>query len=327
MNSSLMWNIRSVNTQQAFERVVLMHRQKNFNFIALMEPFQHHRHIDMYRLWLGMGTAWHNITGKIWVFVNEEFQAEVTKDNEQLLALKLTHLDSNQEIIVTSIYASTERANRITLWDELYDMAYTINSPWIIGGDFNVILDEAEKYGGLPVNFPEVEDFAHCLNICQVADLGFYGSIYTWWNGRSDEACIFKRLDRCLGNQAFQDTFPNFEVEHLIKQGSDHSPLLLTFKADTRVIKKPFRFLNFWIEQESFLETVKVNWEEQYCYDPFFNFHNKMKKVSRALTKWSKETFGDIFKQVATLEEIVKVHEAVFEENPSQENRTRLQNV
>ncbi|XP_060195138.1 uncharacterized protein LOC132624361 [Lycium barbarum] len=289
-----------------------------------------------------MGTAWHNITGKIWVFVNEEFQAEVTRDNEQLLALKLTHLDSNQEIIATLIYASTERANKITQWDELYDMAYTINSPWIIGGDFNVILDKAEKYRGgdfnvildkaekyrgLPVNFPEVEDFAHCLNICQVADLGFSGSIYTWWNGRSDEACIFKRLDKCLGNQAFQDTFPNFEVEYLIKQGSDHSPLLLTFKADTRVIKKPFRFLNFWIEQESFLETVKVNWEEQYRYDPFFNFHNKMKKVSRALTKWSKETFGDIFKQVATLEEIVKVHETAFEENPSQENRARLQSV
>lgn len=46
MNNSLIWNIRSVNTQQAFERVVMMNRQKHFNFIALMEvmePFQHIR--------------------------------------------------------------------------------------------------------------------------------------------------------------------------------------------------------------------------------------------------------------------------------------------
>ncbi|XP_060182406.1 uncharacterized protein LOC132612080 [Lycium barbarum] len=52
-----------------------------------------------------------------------------------------------------------------------------------------------------------------------------------------------------------------------------------------------------------------------------------MKKVSRALTKWGKETFGDIFKQVATLEEVIKVHEAEFEQHPTKANRERLQKV
>ncbi|KAK4713860.1 hypothetical protein R3W88_019767 [Solanum pinnatisectum] len=128
-----------------------------------------------------------------------------------------------------------------------------------MGGDFNVILDETEKYGGLPVYFPEVEDFAQCLNICQLGDMGFTVSVFTWWNGRSDEACIFKRLDKCLGNPEFQNMHPNFEVEHLIKQGSDHSPLLLTYKTKTRIIKKPFRFLNFWTDHESIEETVITN--------------------------------------------------------------------
>lgn len=34
--------------------------------------------------------------------------------------------------------------------------------PWLVGGDFNVILTEEEKYGGLPVYLREVKDFAHC---------------------------------------------------------------------------------------------------------------------------------------------------------------------
>ncbi|KAG5630587.1 hypothetical protein H5410_002304 [Solanum commersonii] len=42
----------------------MMHRQKHFNFIALLEPFQHHRHIDMYKLWLDMGTTYHNALSK-----------------------------------------------------------------------------------------------------------------------------------------------------------------------------------------------------------------------------------------------------------------------
>lgn len=44
--------------------------------MALMEPFQHQRHIEMYKLWVGMSTAWHNSNGKIWVFVEEDYQVE-----------------------------------------------------------------------------------------------------------------------------------------------------------------------------------------------------------------------------------------------------------
>lgn len=49
--------------------------------------------------------------------------------------------------------------------------------------------------------------------------------------------------------------------------------------------------------------------------------------MSRALSKWSRDTYGDIFKQIATLEEIVHVHEQEFELNPTNTNRERLQKV
>lgn len=48
---------------------------------------------------------------------------------------------------------------------------------------------------------------------------------------------------------------------------------------------------------------------------------------SRALSKWSRDTYGDIFKQIATLEEVVQVHEQEFEQHPSSSNRERLQKV
>ncbi|XP_060210297.1 uncharacterized protein LOC132637182 [Lycium barbarum] len=98
-------------------------------------------------------------------------------------------------------------------------------------------------------------------------------------------------------------------------------------RADSRPIRKSFRFLNFWVKHESFLDVVKENWVESYGSDPFFNFHNKLKKVGRALSKWSRDTYGDIFKQIATLEEVVQVHEQEFEQNPIGLNRERLQRV
>lgn len=61
-----------------------------------------------------------------------------------------------------------------------------------MGVDFNVITDDIEKYGALPVQFTEIEDFIHCINTCQLIDLGFKRSMYTWWNGRADAACILE---------------------------------------------------------------------------------------------------------------------------------------
>lgn len=40
-----------------------------------------------------------------------------------------------------------------------------------------------------------------------------------------------------------------------------------------------------------------------------------------ALAKWSKDSFGDIFKQLAIWEEVVKLKEKNFEDNTSSENR------
>lgn len=63
----------------------------------------------MYRQWLGMGTTWHNINGKIWVFVKDEFQVETIMDTDQMLTLVLTQVEGNQEITVSLVYASNDR--------------------------------------------------------------------------------------------------------------------------------------------------------------------------------------------------------------------------
>lgn len=91
----------------------------------------------------------------------------------------------------------------------------------------------------------EVEDFRHCINTCNLRDLCFKGIIFTWWNGRVEEDCIFKRLDRVLANMEFQHLFPSVEITHLYKSESDHSTLLIMCDPNFTHVKKQFRFLNF----------------------------------------------------------------------------------
>ncbi|XP_075109246.1 uncharacterized protein LOC142181032 [Nicotiana tabacum] len=259
--------------------------------------------------------------------IDEVFEVTVMYNMVQQLTLRLFHTESHVEFVLTLIYAKCDAIERIELWDSLYAMARDMDASWLVGGDFNVIWDEEEKFGGLPVSLNEIDDFRHCINTCNLFDLGFKGSIFTWWNGRAEEDCIFKRLDRCLANVEFQQTFPGIEVQHLSKTGSDHSPMYLKCDIETPPIKKPFKFLNFWVEHATFKDVVKENWSADFSANPFILFNHKLKKLKKALSLWSKATFGDIFQKIASMEEVVMVHEAEFEANPTGMNRERLQKI
>ncbi|XP_059315805.1 uncharacterized protein LOC132066520 [Lycium ferocissimum] len=167
--------------------------------------------------------------------------------------------DNIEVEVLSNIFAKCSEVERLQLWDNIYSLANGMSLPWMIGGDFNVVLNEEEKIGGIPVLAQDIEDFAFCFNSCELEKIQFKGSPFTWWNGRASNNCIFKRLDRMLVNTELQSWFSHMEVEHLARTGSDHAPLLCAYGEDTQNQYRPFKFLKFWVEHESFLHTVQQN--------------------------------------------------------------------
>ncbi|XP_059311479.1 uncharacterized protein LOC132063063 [Lycium ferocissimum] len=268
-----------------------------------------------------------NCTGKIWLFAMEEWEVHLVEDHAQHLTVRVVHQQTRQEDLVSVVYASCDASIRRNLWDSMIHLAGQWQIPWLVGGDFNVVLTDEEKLGGLPVLFQETEDFAACINDCHLYDLGYIGSTFTWWNGRSDAATIFKRLDRILSNQKMIDQAPQMTVTHLIKKGSDHAPLELQIRQETERIIKPFKFLNFWIYHATFNLVVIENWTADFAGNPFLIFQHKLKMLRKGLAEWRKVTYGNIFQKVATLEEVIFTHEAQFEADPLMENRAQLHRV
>ncbi|XP_059284731.1 uncharacterized protein LOC132038025 [Lycium ferocissimum] len=223
------------------------------------------------------------------------------------------------------VYAKSDAMERLALWNSLYVLADGMVASWLIGGDFNVILNEEEKIGGLPVLLNEYEDFAFCLNSCELIEAGFKGSPFTWWNGRSDGQCIFKRLDRMLYNNLMQQWFGFIEVDHLSGTGSDHALLLLSCNEQQQQFIIPLKFLKFWVDHESFQSVVTQNWHAEDEKDVFLSFKKKVKKIKVVLSAWSRQVFGDIFKQLTIREDIVRIKEQLFEEAPTEVNRMVLQ--
>uniref|UniRef100_M1DHQ7 AP endonuclease/reverse transcriptase n=1 Tax=Solanum tuberosum TaxID=4113 RepID=M1DHQ7_SOLTU len=229
-----------------------------------------------------MSEGAHNSNGKIWIFSNQGYEVTVESSSEQQLTVLLQNQPLSLSFYVTIVYAKCDSIQRLELWDELFSIANRMDKPWIIGGDFNVVLNSEEKIGGLPVRDADCEDFKTCIESCDLAQVKFKGSPFTWWNGRDGNDCIFERLDRILTNLKFQNSFSHSEVDHLPRTGSDHAPMLLTCDDRCIIHRKPFKFLNFWTEHESFKEVIRLNWDTSISENTFLYFKRKIRKIKRA---------------------------------------------
>lgn len=97
---------------------------------------------------------------------------------------------------------------------------------WTVIGDFNCILREDEKRGGLRYDMAKSREFQHCVGTCGLREVSYYGNTFTWWNGRRGSQAVWKRLDRAFMNEGWENAIKS-HIQHLSKATSDHSPLVM----------------------------------------------------------------------------------------------------
>lgn len=57
------------------------------------------------------------------------------------------------------------------------------------------------------------------------------------------------------------------------------------------------------------MEVIRQNWKTDIEGNPFVILDQKLKRTKAAFTEWSKQTFENIFQDIVTLEEVIKVRE------------------
>ncbi|XP_071926682.1 uncharacterized protein [Coffea arabica] len=227
-------------------------------------------------------------------------------------------------MVFSFVHAKCNKQDRRSLWSMLL-LDNPIDAPWFLVGDFNVIVSEEEKRGGLPFRLGEGLDFICFMASARVRDAGFSGLKFTWCNNRGGSAHIWKRLDRLLYNQHASSLDYNFTVQHLGRDPSDHAPLLLT--ALSRLDNKPksFRFLNIWTTKPEVLGVIRQAWEGTFLGLPLQRLAAKLREVKRQVQLWSRDSFGDIFEGVRKAGGEVLRLEGLFDSDPSESNLLALQ--
>ncbi|KAF7838984.1 ribonuclease H [Senna tora] len=165
---------------------------------------------------------------------------------------------------LTGVYGYPDDSDKPKTWQLLTTLFHSCSLPWKCLGDFNEILYNTEKKGGLLKNQNYLEAFRSVVDVCQFVDLGFKGYPFTWSNGRCEEDNVQERLDRVFATESWLLLFPYVAVEHLQRYTSDHCAISIYFDdisfPKPRVRKKIFRFEEVWVSDDCCENVIKGEW-------------------------------------------------------------------
>lgn len=173
----LIWNIRGIGNDQSQSMLRHLCKSNKVKIAAILEPFVN-LIMPFFTGRLGFNAVIGNCNNKIWVFFDDDLEAEVLVDHEQFLHVYFTSPILPSKIFCTFVYAKCTIFERRELWDCLRGLLMS-EEPWIVGGDFNVVLADYERKGGGKPKFRAMEDFEEMILDYNLTDAGYDGSDYT----------------------------------------------------------------------------------------------------------------------------------------------------
>ncbi|XP_075088488.1 uncharacterized protein LOC142170472 [Nicotiana tabacum] len=165
---------------------------------------------------------------------------------------------TNFKWLLSSIYASTSTVDRDVMWNNLKNLVDSHQDTWLVGGNFNDVFSSNDKLGRRALNSRRVFKLWDNINYCNLQDLGYKGSKYTWSNRRfGNNGLIMERLDNVFGNNEWIQCFPNASITHLPKTHSDHNSLLINLiPKKSHLFDKLFRLELYWCKHPHFKAIV-----------------------------------------------------------------------
>jgi hypothetical protein len=155
----------------------------------------------------------------------------------------------------TGVYGPQSDVDKCLFLRELKEVRDLHPGPWMVAGDFNLIVDAADK-NNANLNRRMMGKFRKLLSEVELKELYLNGRRYTWSNER--ERATLERLDRVFSTVDWEVAFPSSFLSALSSSTSDHCPLLLNLALHFNSGKR-FRFESFWPKVDGFLETVAAN--------------------------------------------------------------------
>lgn len=199
---------------------------------------------------------------------------------------KIEDSDSNCIWWFVGLYASCDPLIRREQWRVISRRKRLWGDRFLIAGDFNDILSNEEKWGGVVREERSFRNFKDFIDQNNLVDIGYDGQPWTWSNHWNDEGEIRQRLDRGLCSMGWFQVFEQARCQHLTTLASDHSMLMIDTIPATDRHKKRFYFDKRWLQKEGVHQVIERAWNIEEQGSRMFKITKKIRNCRIELLKW-----------------------------------------
>lgn len=224
---------------------------------------------------------------------------------------------------MTTVYGPcTEPArSEFITWFKNHHILDTDN--WLFLGDFNFYrsLQNRNKPGG---NIADTFVFNDAIGHLGLIELQLKGRAYTWSNMQNDP--LLEQLDWFFTSVNWTTEYPNSEVLPMAKITSDHIPCKVSI--GTNIPRSSlFRFENFWVEHEGFMDTVLSQWNQAVPATSMArSIYTKFKKLRNALKVWSRG-LSNLSQLIANCNEVILFLDGLEDRRPLYNTESNLRHL
>ncbi|XP_020684665.1 uncharacterized protein LOC110101207 [Dendrobium catenatum] len=179
---------------------------------------------------------------------------------------------------ISTVYANKDSYKRRDLWNQL-EKYMLLDSPSVVGGDFNCLLSKGDKKGGRGFEFSQgSKEMKYFFANLDYHELSFIGPRYTWCNNKLGGAQILERLDRCFVNSSALESNSLLVVHHLPRIASDHCPIMMKLWEDQLKPNVYIKFKDTWASHYASAAIVQKAWNKNIANHHLDRLHIKFKK-------------------------------------------------
>lgn len=180
---------------------------------------------------------------------------------------------------------------------------FSTSGNWVVSGDFNTIRCNAKKWVCIPKLRVVMEDFNACIQRCELIDIPFKDSKYSYCKGSEGNTRLWARLDRTLVSPIIVSMSNVLLQKYLAKVFSDHSPMVISEKYIFKAYDPaPFKCLRIWSTHQDLQRVITESCSQPMYGSGMIKLEAKVKRP-QVLKKWNIEVSGRIDKNIQKLED------------------------
>ncbi|KAK8335250.1 hypothetical protein V6Z12_A09G041500 [Gossypium hirsutum] len=211
-------------------------------------------------------------------------------------------MDDGEKFRFTGFYGQTDPSLRQQSLDKLRRVKNMVNEGWIMGGDFNAILNNSEKERGRRKPRTLMDDFCDVLEELSLTDVKTPNGWFTWSNNnKSGGGLIKERIDRFLSSVSLVENFPFIATKVVRQTQSDHDPILLDLwghrpKDHPNDHRLSFKFGLCWAGDREAKKIIGSVWNK---ID--IDYGEKIERVRSVLGYWQRKKYGKMKSEIRRL--------------------------